>query len=267
MAAREHIERAPAMYLQVAQRMATDITNGRYKPGDLLPSEAEMVTMYGIGKSTARAAVAELRGMGLVESLQGKGSRVLATGGILPATSVDRSIQLTAKGSWHTAKMTEVEPPAVTRTSLEGPPALLLDQQDEAAFSVDRVIQDPTTGARMAHRVLIPFATAAEVPTLSEQPDAEVIDLYRQLAEAGLSLSFTEHVTARTPYPDERTALGLSDAGPLLITYRVTTDADQGRPLLCEELKAPAATCQLTYSTTPAKPAAKRTARRRTASE
>ncbi|KUN00593.1 GntR family transcriptional regulator [Streptomyces yokosukanensis] len=263
MAAREHIERAPSMYLQVAQRMATDIKRGRYQAGDLLPSETEMVNMYGIGKHTARAAVAELRRMGLVESQQGKGSIVLPSGGVLPATRVDRSIERTTKGSWRLPDMAETEPPAVTRTALDGPPALLLDQQDQDAISVDRMLHDRKTGARMAHRVLIPFATAADVPTLAEQPDAEITDLYRQLAEAGLTLSFTEHVTARAPYPDERTALGLSDASPLLITYRVTTDTDQDRPLLCEELKAPAATCQLTYPVTPTKPAAKRAARRR----
>jgi GntR family transcriptional regulator len=201
--------------------------------------------------------------MGLVESRQGKGSIVLPAAGVLPATRVERSIQRTTKGSWHLPQATETEAPAVTRTTLAGPPGLLLDQDDQDAISVDRMIHDPATGARMAHRVLIPMATAADVPTLAEQPDAEISDLYRQLADAGLSLSFTEHVTARAPYPDERTALGISDASPLLITYRITADADQDRPLLCEELKTPAATCQLTYPITPTKPAAQRTTRRR----
>jgi GntR family transcriptional regulator len=267
MAVREHIERAPSMYMQVAQRMADDIRRGRYQPGELLPSEAQMVEMYGVGKHTARAAVAELRRMGLVESQQGKGSIVLPSSGVLPATLVDRSIYRTAKGSWSLPETIEAEAPAVSRTVLDGPPALLLGQQDQDAISVDRMLHDPATGARIAHRVLIPLATAADVPTLTEQPDAEVAELYRQLADAGLSLSFTEHVTARTPYPDERTALGLSDASPLLITYRVTADAEQERPLLCEELKAPAATCQLTYPVTPTRPAAQRSARRRSRSE
>ncbi|MCX5048247.1 hypothetical protein [Streptomyces sp. NBC_00474] len=103
------------------------------------------------------------------------------------------------------------------------------------------MIYDPATGARMAHRMLIPMATAAEVPSLAERPDAEISDLYQQLADAGLSLEFTERVTARPPYLDERTALAISsDASPLLITYRITANADQHRPLLCEELKAPA---------------------------
>ncbi|WP_329254016.1 GntR family transcriptional regulator [Streptomyces sp. NBC_01478] len=267
-AAREHIERAPSMYMQVAQRMAGDIRRGRYQPGELLPSEAAMVEMYGIGKHTARSAVAELRRMGLVESQQGKGSIVLPSGGVLPATRVERSIQRTTKGSWRLPETAETEPPAVSRTALEGPPALLLNQQDQDAISVDRMIHDPATGARMAHRVLIPLSTAADVPSIAEQPDAEISDLYQQLADAGLNLTFTEHVTARTPYPDERTALGIGDASPLLITYRVTSDADQERRLLCEELKVPAATCQLAYPMTPTKaPAAKRAIRRQAGSE
>ncbi|WP_369393265.1 hypothetical protein AB5J72_41225 [Streptomyces sp. CG1] len=148
----------------------------------------------------------------------------------------------------------------------------MLDQLDQDAISVDRMLCDAATGARMAHRVLIPMATAAEVPTPAEQSDAEIADLYRQLADAGLSLSFTEHVTARTSYPDERTALGFSDASPLLITYRVVTDTDQDRPLVCEELKAeelkaPAATCQLAFPVTPTKAAAKRAPRRGSESE
>ncbi|MEU9050375.1 GntR family transcriptional regulator [Streptomyces sp. NPDC048384] len=258
MAAREHIERRPAMFMQVAQRVADDIRQGRYQAGEVLPSENQMVDMYGVGKHTVRAAVAELRRMGLAESQQGKGTIVLATGGALPATEVDRSVHRSTKGSWSLPETAQTEAPAVSRTTLDGPPAVLLDQADQDAISVDRMHYDPKTGARWCYRVLIPLATAAEVPTLAEQPDAEVSDLYRQLSEAGLSLSFTEHVTARTPYPDERTALGLSDASPLLITYRVTADADQGRPLLCEELKAPAATVQLTFPVTPTKAAAKR---------
>lgn len=96
-AAREPIERAPSMYLQVAQKIATDIRRGRYQPGEVLPSESAMVEMYGVGKHTVRSAIAELRRMGLAESQQGKGSIVLPTGGVLPATRVERSIQRTSK--------------------------------------------------------------------------------------------------------------------------------------------------------------------------
>jgi GntR family transcriptional regulator len=245
------------MFMQVAERVADDIRQGRYQAGEILPSENRMVELYGVGKHTVRAAIAELRRMGLAESRQGKGTIVLATGGVLPATGVDRSIHRSTKGSWSLPEAAQTEEPAVNRAPLDGPPAALLNQPGQDAISVDRMHYDPKTGARWCHRMLIPIATAAEVPMLAEQPDAEVSDLYRQLTEAGLRLTFTEHVTARTPYPDERTALGLSDASPLLITYRVTADADQGRPLLCEELKAPAASVQITFPVTPTKAVAR----------
>lgn len=137
MAAREHIERAPSMYMQVAQRIADDIRQGRYQPDEVLPSEAQMVGMYGVGKHTARSAVAELRRMGLVESRQGKGTIVLASGGVLPATRIERAVHRSTKGSWSLPKAKETEAPAVTRTALDRPPALLLDQQDQDAISVD----------------------------------------------------------------------------------------------------------------------------------
>ncbi|MEU1148368.1 GntR family transcriptional regulator [Streptomyces sp. NPDC005863] len=268
MAAREHIERRPTMAMQVAQRVADDIREGTYPTGTKLPSEVQMERMFQIGKATVRAAMAELQRMGLTETQQGKGTIVLGPGGRVPPVGIDRSIQRTTKGSWVLPEAVEAERPAVCRTTLDGPPAAFLDQQDQDAFSVDRMLRDPDTATRMAHRIFIPLATAADVPLLAEKPDAPLSDLYQQLVDAGRTLEFVEHVTARNAFPDEQTALGMRDAGPLLVSYRVITDAKSGRPLLCEELRAPASTCRLTFPLPPTKAPAKRgAARRRAASE
>lgn len=267
MAARKYVQRPEPMYMAVARDLANEIKEGRYEPGQLLPSENELVEMFGVGKATVRQAVAELRGMGLVYSRQGKGVIVRERDSAARSLRVDRSIQRAGK-AWQMPDMTEVEPPAVSRVTLDGMPAALLDQPDQDAISVDRLIHDPESGARMAHRMLIPLATAADTPSLAEAPAVPITDLYRQLSDAGHTLTFTEEVTARTPLPDERSTLQLvPDASPLLITYRVTSDADNGRPLLCEELRAPAATCRLSFPVTPTKAAAKRTPRSRPASE
>lgn len=267
MTARKHVQRPEPMYMAVARELANDIKEGRYEPGQLLPSETAMEEMYGVGKATVRQAVAELRGMGLVYSRQGKGVIVREPDSASKALRVDRSIQRAGK-AWQLPDMTEVEPPAVSRITLDGMPAALLDQPDQDAISVDRLIHDPQSGARMAHRVIIPMSTAANTPSLAKEPTAPVSDLYRQLSDAGHTLTFTDEVTARTPLPDERSTLHLTpDASPLLITYRITSDADNGRPLLCEELRAPAATCRLSFPVTPTKAAAKRPPRSRPASE
>jgi GntR family transcriptional regulator len=238
-------ERAPSLYLQVAQHVASDINRNRYTAGAFLPSETAMMKMYGVGRHTVRSAIGELRRMRLVESLQGRGTRILPAKNVLPPVILDRSLQPRPTPP----DVTSTEPPVVCRDRLDGTPAVLLGQQDQEGISVSRTRCDPVSGVRIYHRVIIPATTAADVPLLVE---ADMSDLYGRLAEAGFRLAFVDHVTARTAHPDERVALGLSCVDPLLVTYRVTSDADYGRPLMCEELKTSATVCQLMYQLTPA---------------
>ncbi|MFG7942389.1 GntR family transcriptional regulator [Streptomyces cacaoi] len=233
---RQRIQRPAPMYLQVAQEIAQEIRAGDYQPGDRLPSEAQMVASFGVGKATVRQAIAEVRAMGLIDVHQGKGS--IVRGPAVQAVEVDRTIFRTGK-KWSVPQPGESEKPTITRTSLDGVPAALLAQPDQDAISVEQMIRDPATDTRMAWRLFIPLSVAASTPVLAEDPAQPIADHYQALAEAGHTLSWEEHVTARTPYPDERSALRLRDTSPLMITYRVTSGTD-ARPLLCEELRVPA---------------------------
>lgn len=47
------------------------IDSGELGPGDPLPSEAVLARRYGVAQGTARHALAELEGAGLVESVHG----------------------------------------------------------------------------------------------------------------------------------------------------------------------------------------------------
>jgi DNA-binding GntR family transcriptional regulator len=59
------------------RNMATDlrlmIESGELQPGDALPSETALAERYRVARGTARHALAELEGAGLVESIHGKG--------------------------------------------------------------------------------------------------------------------------------------------------------------------------------------------------
>lgn len=59
------------------RRMATDlrarIDSGELRHGDSMPSEATLARQYGVARGTARQALAELEGAGLVEAVHGKG--------------------------------------------------------------------------------------------------------------------------------------------------------------------------------------------------
>ena len=64
------------LYLQLSSLIRRCISSGLLKPGDLLPSEAELCTRFGISRSTVRQALGELEEQGLILRRQGRGSFV-----------------------------------------------------------------------------------------------------------------------------------------------------------------------------------------------
>ncbi|WP_327325610.1 GntR family transcriptional regulator [Streptomyces sp. NBC_01210] len=250
----EDLVRPDAMYKQLAARLAQAISEGEYEPGDLLPSETQLMERYGVSRPTVRSAVAELRSMGLAQSQHGRGTLVRSVA--LPATVIDRTVTRSGKRFTVGWEADEAEFPAVTRGHTTGVTAQLLDREEEAAFIVDRLLTD-TTGTRTTHRVTIPFDVAHDVPELAKSPDTEPAAIYAALTAAGHTLTWTEYVTARSPLPDERAALRMPDTGPILVTYRVTLNGDD-RPLILEELHTSAERAQLAFRVTAEKAPARR---------
>ncbi|MFD4156001.1 GntR family transcriptional regulator [Streptomyces hydrogenans] len=68
--------RAVPRYVQIADEIVEQIRAGVLKPGDLVPSESELVERYGVAGGTIRKAMVEVRASGLVETRHGKGSIV-----------------------------------------------------------------------------------------------------------------------------------------------------------------------------------------------
>lgn len=62
---------------QVAGQLADQIAEGRWRPGDKLPSESELCATLGIGRSTLREALKSLAFVGLVQMRPGEGTYVL----------------------------------------------------------------------------------------------------------------------------------------------------------------------------------------------
>ncbi|WP_432170857.1 GntR family transcriptional regulator [Streptomyces sp. 1222.5] len=69
-------ERSVPRYVQIAEEIVQQIRAGVLKPGDMVPSEAELVERYGVAGGTIRKAMVEVRASGLVETRHGKGSIV-----------------------------------------------------------------------------------------------------------------------------------------------------------------------------------------------
>ena len=66
----------PPRHHDIADDLRRQITTGRIKPGERLPSESGLAGQYQVSTATLRSALAVLQGEGLVEKIHGKGNFV-----------------------------------------------------------------------------------------------------------------------------------------------------------------------------------------------
>lgn len=71
-----HIRRSEHLPARIAGQIARDITEGRMRPGEKLPTEHFLAKALGVSRSVVREAIAHLRNEGLVETRQGVGAFV-----------------------------------------------------------------------------------------------------------------------------------------------------------------------------------------------
>ena len=64
------------LYEQLKEKIASEIAEGKYKPGDRLLSEVDLAQKYNVSVITVRKATNDLSKMGLLEKRQGKGTFV-----------------------------------------------------------------------------------------------------------------------------------------------------------------------------------------------
>ncbi len=62
---------------ELAERMQTQIGEGRFRTGEKLPSEPELMRLFGVGRSTVREAVRILSDLGFLQVRQGAGTFVV----------------------------------------------------------------------------------------------------------------------------------------------------------------------------------------------
>ncbi|MFJ4205768.1 GntR family transcriptional regulator [Streptomyces sviceus] len=254
------IQRPGALYQQVAAAIREAILSGEFAPDSPLPSEAQLITRYGVSRPTVRNAISALRAEGLIDVRHGKGSFVRSSG--QPHLTIERRVTRTAEGKFAMPNgdiWQEVEEPSSYRTHITKDTGRLLQLDlEEALFGCDRLLVDPSTGTRAMHRMLIPFEVAEAVPSLGDEPCQPPAAIYQALTQAGHKLSWTETVRAHMPLPDERTSLQLPDATPVLHVARIAHGSDE-RPLFLEELRLGADRAELAYRITADKEPTRRT--------
>jgi GntR family transcriptional regulator, sialic acid-inducible nan operon repressor len=68
--------RPQKLYEQVAHRLEARILDQTYSPGDLIPSERDLMREFGVGRPAVREALFHLKNMGLIELRSGERAMV-----------------------------------------------------------------------------------------------------------------------------------------------------------------------------------------------
>ncbi len=93
-------------YLKVKNHLREGIASGRWVPGDLLPSEAELSAQFGLSRMTVNRALRELHQEGLVDRVQGVGSFVAQIHRISSTLTVrDVHDEIAERGHRHEARV------------------------------------------------------------------------------------------------------------------------------------------------------------------
>jgi GntR family transcriptional regulator len=69
-------ERKVALFYRLSDGLSAQIQAGTYAPGDLLPSENDLIAEYSVSRTTVRRAIQELVNNGLAYTIHGKGTFV-----------------------------------------------------------------------------------------------------------------------------------------------------------------------------------------------
>ncbi|MCT9139117.1 GntR family transcriptional regulator [Streptomyces violarus] len=207
----------PSRHQDIAEDLRHQITTGRIKPGERLPSEAGLADRYRVSTVTLRKALAVLQAEGLVEKIHGRGN-----------FARHPSRKITYVGGWGT-----LDPWTAAETALS---VTVRTNTVPAQGHLTTLLAVPT-GSPLAEFVCISHEGEsphglARIYIPRDLAPAGVLDddsSWRETATRFAVLSsppaaVRETVSARPPSPDEASALRIGSAVSVLAITRIATD-------------------------------------------
>ncbi|MGW0788472.1 GntR family transcriptional regulator [Streptomyces sp. NPDC002911] len=208
----------PSRHHDIADDLRHQITTGVIKPGERLSSEASLAARYRVSTVTLRRALAVLQGEGLVEKIHGKGNyvrrprrKVMYVGGwgtLDPWTAAEPKLRITVR---HTTVPASVH----LTTLLKLPTGSRLVE-----YTCLSLEQGTPHGLA---RIYIPRDLA---PAGVLDDDSAYREAATRFAVLGSSpATIRETVCARSPTPDEASALRIGPTTAVLAITRIATDS------------------------------------------
>ncbi|WP_062430391.1 GntR family transcriptional regulator [Herbidospora daliensis] len=210
------MEFAPPKYAQVMAAIQQRIRDGEYAPGDMLPSETQLVRELGVGRTTVVRALQTLAMQGWIEREHGRGSFVKGR----PETPTERS-----RPGLSATEQPELGDTTVSVTRVPAPRhiARLLGVDERTPVVVRRRVARQGDQIFAAQALWFPLEVV--MGTDLEKPDP-LRHGVRQHLQAVKHLRFDhviERLSARKPTKDEAEQLGSS--APILAVLSSVHDA------------------------------------------
>jgi GntR family histidine utilization transcriptional repressor len=218
-----------APYARVKHYLKRELSHGRWAPGALMPSEAELVAKFGVSRMTVNRALRELQSEGLVERVQGAGTYAAPLHKVASTLTIrDLHDEIEARGHVHEAQ--------VHLAREEKAPASLAHRLGLA------------TGARVFHTLIVHHENG--VPLQCEDryvnpacaPGYLDVDFTRitpthYLLEVAPLWEAQYSIEASAPTADEARLLGIGADDPCLVIVRRTVS--RGVPITIARLVHP----------------------------
>ncbi|MFE5124538.1 GntR family transcriptional regulator [Streptomyces sp. NPDC056669] len=231
-----------AVFRQIADALREAIDKGRFREGDKLPSETELVDHFGVSRMTVRNALSLLQQEGLAVSEHGKGVFVRPRPPVRRLAS-DRfarrhrdqgkaafTVEAEAAGSRPEVDSLEVkeERPSPDISARLGSPRRVLARRRRYLLD-GRPVEFATS--------YLPLDLARNTPIAQLNPGPGGI--YARLEEMGHRLDhFDEEIRARMPSPAEVRTLQLASGVPVIHLVRTAYDAEGRAVEVCDTVMA-----------------------------
>jgi GntR family histidine utilization transcriptional repressor len=218
-----------APYARVKHYLKRELAQGRWAPGALMPSEAELVAKFGVSRMTVNRAIRELQTEGLVERVQGAGTYAAQLHKVASTLTIrDLHEEIESRGHVHQA-------------------VVHLAREERANAALAQRLALPT-GARVFHTLIVHHENG--VPLQCEDryvnpacaPHYLDVDFTRitpthYLLEVAPLWEAQYSIEASAPTADEARLLGIADDDACLVIVRRTVS--RGVPITIARLVHP----------------------------
>ncbi|RJL16368.1 phosphonate metabolism transcriptional regulator PhnF [Paracoccus siganidrum] len=212
------------IWRNIADTLGAEIAGGHYRPGDRLPTEAELSARFGVNRHTVRQALAHLAEAGTVRSRRGAGVFVTSRPTDYPLGRRVRFHQnIAALGRQASRRLTRLETRAADAREAE---ALALP-----AGAAVHVVEGVSLADGQPLAVFRSVFDAARFPSLAGelQRHQSITAALKACGLADYTRAWTR-ITAKLARPTMALALEIREGAPILRSESVNVDG-AGRPV------------------------------------